>query len=61
MYMTAVRSPLYYLPVPHQERCKLKVWREMKTGRIDVPDIFRLGFKLARRGGVPLNRDGEVR
>lgn len=40
---------------------ELGVWREMKTGRIDVPDIFRLGFKLARRGGVPLRRDGEVR
>jgi hypothetical protein len=40
---------------------ELGVWREMKTGRIDVPDIFRLGFRLARRGGVPLKRDGEVR
>lgn len=40
---------------------ELGVWREMKTGRIDMPDIFRLGFKLARRGGVPLKRDGEVR
>lgn len=40
---------------------ELGVWREMKTGRIDVPDIFRLGFKLARRGGVPLKRDGAVR
>ena len=40
---------------------ELGVWREMKTGRIDVPDIFRLGFKLARRGGVPLRRDGAVR
>jgi len=40
---------------------ELGVWREMKTGRIDVPDIFRLGFRLARRGGVPLRRDGEVR
>ena len=38
---------------------ELGVWREMKTGRIDVPDIYRLGFKLARRGGVPLKRDGE--
>lgn len=38
----------------------LGVWREMKTGRIDVPDIYRLGFRLARRGGVPLRRDGEV-
>ena len=40
---------------------ELGIWREMKTGRIDVPDIYRLGFKLARRGGVPLKRDGEVR
>jgi hypothetical protein len=39
----------------------LGVWREMRTGRIDVPDIFRLGFRLTRRGGVPLKRDGEVR
>lgn len=37
---------------------ELGVWREMKTGRIDVPDIYRLGFKLARRGGVPLKHDG---
>lgn len=40
---------------------ELGVWREMRTGRIDMPDIFRLGFRLARRGGVPLRRDGEVR
>lgn len=39
---------------------ELGVWREMKTGRVDVPDIYRLGFKLARRGGVPLKRDGKV-
>lgn len=37
---------------------ELGVWREMKTGRIDVPDIYRLGFKLARRGGVPLIATG---
>lgn len=43
-----------------QRLIELGVWREMKTGRIDVPDIYRLGFKLARRGGVPLKRDGEV-
>jgi hypothetical protein len=40
---------------------QLGIWREMKTGRIDVPDIYRLGFKLSRRGGVPLKRDGELR
>ena len=39
---------------------QLGVWREMKTGRIDVPDIYRLGFNLSRRGGVPLKRDGEI-
>lgn len=40
---------------------ELGVWREMTTGRIDVPDIYRLGYRLARRGGVPLKRDAEVR
>lgn len=40
---------------------ELGVLREMKTGRIDVRDILRLGFKLARRCGVPLRGDGEVR
>lgn len=40
---------------------RIGVLRPMKTGRIDVPDIYRLGFRLARRGGVPLTRDGEVR
>ena len=35
--------------------------RDEALGRIDVPDIYRLGFKLARRGGVPLKGDGEVR
>jgi len=40
---------------------QLGVWRQMKTGRIDMPDIYRLGFGLARRGGVPLVKDGEVR
>lgn len=44
-----------------QRLMALGVWREMKTGRIDVPDIYRLGFKLARRGGVALKRDGEAR
>ncbi len=39
---------------------ELGVWREMKTGRIDVPDIFRLGFRLSRRGGVPLRTPGGI-
>ena len=25
----------------------------MRTGKIDVPDIYRLGFRLRRHGGVP--------
>ncbi len=37
----------------HKRLSELGVWRMMATGRIDVPDIYRLGFKLARRGGVP--------
>ncbi len=43
-----------------QRLMALGIWREMKTGRIDMPDIYRLGFNLARRGGVPLKRDGEI-
>ena len=31
----------------------LGVLRTMRTGKIDVPDIYRLGFGLRRRGGVP--------
>jgi len=44
-----------------EDLIRLGVFRLMKTGRIDVPDVYRLGFGLAKRGGVPLNRDGEVR
>lgn len=39
---------------------RLGVFRLMRSGRIDVPDVYRLGFGLAKRGGVPLKRDGEV-
>ena len=31
----------------------LGVVRTMRTGKIDVPDIYRLGFGLRRHGGVP--------
>lgn len=44
-----------------EDLIRLGVIRLMKTGRIDVPDVYRLGFGLAKRGGVPLKRDGEVR
>jgi hypothetical protein len=33
---------------------RLGVFRRMATGRIDVPDVYRLAFGLAKRGGVPL-------
>jgi hypothetical protein len=39
----------------------LGVFRRMRQERIDVPDIYRLGFELRRKGGIPLKRDGEVR
>ena len=31
----------------------LGVVRTMPTGKVDVPDIYRSGFGLRRRGGVP--------
>jgi hypothetical protein len=56
-----VAAEIDSVDIARKRLAELGVWREMKTGRIDVPDIFRLGFKLARRGGVPLPRDGEMR
>lgn len=41
-----------------EDLIRLGVFRLMKTGRIDLPDVYRLGFGLAKRGGVPLSRDG---
>lgn len=29
------------------------VFRRMRGERIDVPDIYRLGFELRRKGGIP--------
>lgn len=52
-----------WLPPPHlaegpagvrDDLVRLGVFRPMRSGRIDVPDVYRLGFGLARRGGVPL-------
>ncbi|MEA1050845.1 hypothetical protein U5801_13655 [Lamprobacter modestohalophilus] len=31
----------------------LGVFRRMRQERIDVPDIYRLGFELRRKGGIP--------
>ena len=36
----------------------LGVFRRMRDGRIDVPDIYRLGFGLRRKGGVAPKRRG---
>jgi hypothetical protein len=44
-----------------EDLIRLGVFRLMRTGRIDVPDVYRLGFALAKRGGVPLKSDGDVR
>lgn len=39
---------------------QLGVWRQMKTGKIDVPEVYRIGFGLGKRGGVALVKSGEV-
>ncbi len=36
----------------------LGVFRKMRDGRIDVPDVYRLGFGLRRKGGVAPQRRG---
>lgn len=41
-------------PGVRDDLIRLGVFRLMKSGRIDVPDVYRLGFGLAKRGGVPL-------
>jgi hypothetical protein len=41
-------------PGVRDDLMRLGVFRGMKSGRIDVPDVYRLGFGLAKRGGVPL-------
>lgn len=33
---------------------RLGVVRPMSTGKYDIPDIYRLQFRLGRRGGIPL-------
>jgi len=44
-----------------QALVQLGIFRPMRTGRIDVPDIYRLGFGLRRKGGVSLAKSGERR
>jgi hypothetical protein len=45
-------------PGVRDDLMRLGVLRRMKSGRIDVPDVYRLGFGLAKRGGVPLAGNG---
>lgn len=44
-----------------QALVQLGIFRPMRTGRIDVPDIYRLGFGLRRKGGVSLAKSGKRR
>jgi hypothetical protein len=40
-----------------EELVRLGVFTEMRDGRINMPDLYRVGFGLGRRGGVtPLNK-----
>lgn len=36
----------------------LGVFRRMRQARIDVPDVYRLGFGLRRKGGIPPRSEG---
>ncbi len=33
---------------------ELGVFRRLKDGRVDIPDVFRLGYRIGRKGGVRL-------
>ena len=35
------------------ELVRLGVFEDMRDGRINMPDLFRVGFRLGRKGGVP--------
>jgi hypothetical protein len=37
---------------------QLGVIRPMRSGKFDVPDIYRLEFRLGRKGGIPLTQQG---
>jgi hypothetical protein len=51
--ITGINSP----EDAHKQLTHLGIWRMMKTGDIYMPDIYRLGFNLPRRGGVPLKHN----
>ncbi|WP_045222284.1 hypothetical protein [Desulfonatronum thioautotrophicum] len=55
------------LPPQHLERgwpgiiedlIRLGIYEKMKDGRINMPDLYRVGFGLGRRGGVKPMRRG---
>lgn len=35
-----------------QDLIRLGIFETKKDGRIDMPDLYRVGFGLGRRGGV---------
>lgn len=40
---------------------ELGIFEKIGDGRVNVPDVFRVGYGLGRRGGVrPIGREGEV-
>jgi hypothetical protein len=40
-----------------KELVRLGIFEEMRTGRINMPDLYRVGFGLGRKGGVtPLHK-----
>jgi hypothetical protein len=40
-----------------EELVRLGIFEEMRDGRINMPDLYRVGFKLGRKGGVtPLRK-----
>jgi hypothetical protein len=48
------RARLNNAEAAKQALTSLGLIRPMSTGKYDVPDIYRLQFRLGRRGGIPL-------
>jgi hypothetical protein len=40
---------------------ELGIFLRLKDGRVNIPDVFRVGYGLGRRGGVHPIRPGEAR
>ncbi len=45
-------------PGVRQDLLRLGVFEERRDGRIDLPDLYRVGFGLGRRGGVKPKKNG---